>query len=57
MTAYSIFVNPSHPVIYQNEYKAQFESNRFSEKVRIDPMTCVYRNWPSTRTKGNLAVG
>ena len=33
---------------FGNTYRERFSENRFTEKVRIDQQSCVYRRWPGT---------
>ena len=35
--------------MYPNEYSEKFKSGMFRECIKIDPLTCVYRHWDTTR--------
>lgn len=33
---------------FENEYYEKLQ-NMFTEKIRVNPETCVYKQWPSTQ--------
>ncbi len=49
MANVTIYVHPVKVNVYSNEYSKKLEANRFKETVRINPLTCVYKKWDSTR--------
>jgi hypothetical protein len=34
---------------YPNEYSEKFEHGMFKESIKVNPLTCVFRKWESTR--------
>ncbi len=34
---------------YPNEYTEKLKTGMFKESIKINPLTCVYRQWESTR--------
>ncbi len=46
---HQIIVLPVEIKTYPNEYSEKFKAGMFVESIKIDPLTCVYRHWESTR--------
>ncbi len=44
-----IIVFPVKINTYPNEYTEKLKTGMFTESVKVDPLTCVYRQWESTR--------
>ncbi len=44
-----IIVLPVEIKSYSNEYSEKFKTGMFVETIKVDPLTCVYRRWDSTR--------
>lgn len=36
---------------YVNEYSRKFKTEMYVEKINVNPLTCVYNQWKSTRYK------
>ncbi len=48
MANVSIYVHPVKVVVYSNEYTKKLETKPPKEKIRINPLTCVYKKWDTT---------
>lgn len=44
-----LVIFPVKITTYPNEYTERLKTEMFKEAIKIDPMTCVYRHWESTR--------
>ncbi|MBU2513045.1 hypothetical protein KJ966_17025 [bacterium] len=44
-----VIVFPVKIKTYPNEYSEKLRTGMFTESISIDPLTCVYRRWESTR--------
>ena len=49
MANVSIYVHPVKVTVYTNEYTKKLDEAPPKETVRINPSTCVYKKWDTTR--------
>ena len=42
-------VIPTKMQLISNEYSDRLKDQMFKESIKVDPLTCVYRHWASTR--------
>ena len=49
----AITVFPSEVAFYKNEYNERFQTEMFTEEIRIDPALCVYKKWGSVSAEGD----
>jgi len=56
MTNETIPVKTTDIKPYLNEFRIGFKENRFKQTVRINPMTCVYTQWPGTSYQFGISL-
>lgn len=44
-----LVVFPVNVTQFPNEYTDRLKYKMFKESIKVDPMTCVFRHWASTR--------
>lgn len=44
-----LVVLPVEVQIFSNEYSERLKNEMYKESIKVDPLTCVYRRWASTR--------
>lgn len=44
-----LVVLPVKVQLFPNEYSERLNNEMYKESIEVDPLTCVYRQWASTR--------